>query len=563
MSYRNTLLGWFAAIALVLAVVGSIVYNAVRGFVRDAAQVTAAHEVLQTLSNTMGLLADAESGQRGYVITGRAQYLEPYHTAQAELEDALARLARLTADQPAQRDRAAQLATEIRARLERMHRTVTARAQGFQAAEQLVLTGEGRRMTDSIRKLVDRMTDEEHMLLAERDAAARRSASLTLAAGTGGLALAAAIMLLLLQAIRREHLRREETEQRLQANNVDLAQSLDRVRDLGREMTILGSMADLLQSCRSLDEARPVIQRALGQLLPQNGGAVCLLNASQNHMETVIEWTPSDGGSAGTLAVFAPDQCWALRRGRVHAVDEASGQQCLHLAKPAPTHYACLPMMAQGETLGVMFVQGEGSTAEDRLRVVRTASEQVALALANLRLQESLRTQSIRDPLTGLFNRRYLEASLERELARAKRARHPLCVVMLDVDHFKRFNDTHGHEAGDAVLVEVANVLKGVTREDDIACRYGGEEFTLILPEATIEVARERAEQVRLQVRKLLLEHRRKSLGTVTASFGIALFPDDSATPSGLVQAADAALYRAKHDGRDRVVLASEVAPAG
>jgi diguanylate cyclase (GGDEF)-like protein len=416
-------------------------------------------------------------------------------------------------------------------------------------------------MTDSIRKLVDRMTDEEHMLLAERDAAARQSASLTLAAGSGGLALAAAIMLLLLQAIRREHLRREETEQRLQGNNVELAQSLDRVRELGREMTILGSMADLLQSCRSLDEARPVIQSALSELLPRNAGAVCLLNASLNHMETVLEWTSSAEAHSGTQSVFSPDQCWALRRGRAHVVDGAAGQQCLHLARPAPARYACLPMMAQGETLGVMFVQGDDATTEDRLRVVRTASEQIALALANLRLQESLRTQSIRDPLTGLFNRRYLEASLEREIARARRSRHGLCVVMLDVDHFKRFNDTHGHDAGDAVLVEVATVLKGVTREDDIACRYGGEEFTLILPDATIEIARERAEQVRTQIRKLLLEHRRKSLGTITASLGIASFPEDSSSPSGLVQAADAALYRAKQQGRDRTMLAAEITP--
>ena len=134
MSYRNTLLVWFATIALILGGVGGIVYRTVGGFVDDAARVTNAHEVLQTLGTTMALLADAESGQRGYVITGRAEYLEPYHSAQAQLEDALEHLAALTTDHPAQRDRATQLATEVSARLERMHRTITARGAGFESA---------------------------------------------------------------------------------------------------------------------------------------------------------------------------------------------------------------------------------------------------------------------------------------------------------------------------------------------------------------------------------------------------------------------------------------------
>lgn len=560
MSYRNTLMVWFAAIAIVLGTVGAVVVRAVQGFTADAGRVTATHEMLEALQLTMALLTDAESGQRGYVITGRPEYLEPYHRARGELEISLQRLAGLASAQPGQRERAAKLATLVSERLDRMEQTVAARMRGFEPAQKLVLSDTGRRMTDAIRELVARTEDEERVLLAQRDADARQSARLTVWTGVGGLGTAVLIMLLMARAIVRESRRRQAVEERLLASKDEVTRSLERVQELGREMAILGSMADLLQSCRSMDEARPVIQRSLQQLLPDSAGAVCLLNSSQNLIEAVMQW----GDTAGTQAVFAPDDCWSLRRGRTHVVEDArAGQRCAHLADPAPASYACLPMMAHGETLGVMFVHGANSGNEERLRLLRTASEQVSLAMANLKLQETLRIQSIRDPLTGLFNRRYLEASLERELTRAKRSRHPVCVIMVDVDHFKRFNDTFGHEAGDVVLVEVAGVLKAATREDDIACRYGGEEFTLILPEASAALATERAGQIREAIRKLHLEHRRRSLGTVTASFGIAVYPQDSGTPAGLVQAADAALYQAKQAGRDRVVLAAELAPPG
>ncbi len=180
---------------------------------------------------------------------------------------------------------------------------------------------------------------------------------------------------------------------------------------------------------------------------------------------------------------------------------------------------------------------------------------QIALSLAKLRLRETLRLQSIRDPLTGLFNRRYMEESLARELRRAARNQRSLGAIMLDLDHFKRFNDTFDHEAGDALLRELGDFLRTRTRCEDIACRYGGEEFALILPEASVEVTRQRAERLRTEFKHLNVEHRGQSLGTVTLPLGIAVFPEHGTSVEDILWAADRALYRAKEEGRDRVVI--------
>jgi diguanylate cyclase (GGDEF)-like protein len=194
---------------------------------------------------------------------------------------------------------------------------------------------------------------------------------------------------------------------------------------------------------------------------------------------------------------------------------------------------------------------------EYRLRLAKTVAEQIALALANVKLRETLRLQASQDPLTGLFNRRYLEDSLAREFHRAARRKRTLGVMMLDLDHFKRFNDEFGHDAGDLVLREVATFLAGRARREDIVCRYGGEEFVLVLPECSLEGLESLAEQVRLGIHGLVLKHRGRRLPTVTVSVGVALHPDHGDTPGALLQTADIGLYRSKAAGRDRVTVAS------
>jgi diguanylate cyclase (GGDEF)-like protein len=196
---------------------------------------------------------------------------------------------------------------------------------------------------------------------------------------------------------------------------------------------------------------------------------------------------------------------------------------------------------------------------DSKERLAHTVAEHIALAFANLRLRETLRVQSVRDPLTGLFNRRYMEESLERELRRSARHRRSLGVLLLDLDHFKTFNDTFGHGAGDILLRELGHFLQGNVRGEDISCRYGGEEFALILPDAPLDSTLQRAEQLREQVRQLQVTHHGRALGAVSVSIGVAVYPQHGASAEELLAAADRALYQAKAGGRNRVELAGRL----
>jgi diguanylate cyclase (GGDEF)-like protein len=299
-------------------------------------------------------------------------------------------------------------------------------------------------------------------------------------------------------------------------------------------------------------------------MLCSTAGALCITSPSRDVVEMVASW----GSVLGSEKAFRPDDCWALRRGKVHRVkDPASPLRCAHVSKSLANGYVCVPLAAQGETLGVLYVENfpepAGATAEpgfDQAEVLErqatAVGERISLALANLRLREVLRGQSIRDPLTGLFNRRFMEESLERELRRALRGKQQLALLMLDIDHFKRFNDTFGHQAGDALLRALGNLLKESTRGQDVVCRYGGEEFAFVLAGASLEAARKRADLLREDIKQLSVQHGGQLLGAVTLSIGIAVFPDNGDNAENLLKAADDALYRAKKEGRDRIILA-------
>ncbi len=250
---------------------------------------------------------------------------------------------------------------------------------------------------------------------------------------------------------------------------------------------------------------------------------------------------------------FAPDQCWALRRGQAHWVAQpGSDIVCTHAVHEEVYH--CEPLLAGGEVIGVLHLRGQlGVESRFRLTVL---AENIASALVNHRLQRSLREQTIRDPLTGLFNRRYMEEAMTLEIARAARSGAPLSIVMCDVDHFKRFNDDHGHDAGDAVLQAVAAVMKSRFRDGDVVCRFGGEEFTIIAPGTSSEALMTRVEAVRLAIAELNIKQNGRTLGATSMSFGIATWDDTMARDgSTLIQAADAALYEAKREGRNRATI--------
>ena len=328
------------------------------------------------------------------------------------------------------------------------------------------------------------------------------------------------------------------------------------------ELDLLNRLGDLLQVCLTLEEAHGVIGRLARQFFPSDSGVLYAYSASRNVIEAVVSWGPESGARD---IVFAPERCWALRSGRTHVVpDTGAGLVCSHLPDPAPRSYLCTPLVAQGEALGVLYLSSRAIAETDPVAggpakqgLAEAVAAQLALGLANVNLREILRNQSIRDPLTGLFNRRYMEETLEREVRRARRGGRPMAVLMMDLDRFKQLNDTSGHEAGDMFLRELGDLLRRGLRREDIPCRQGGEEFVVVLPDASLEDARRRAEQLREAIKMMRVTFKGGVIGPLSASIGVAAYPEHGGGAEALLRASDAALYRAKREGRDRVAIAT------
>jgi len=355
--------------------------------------------------------------------------------------------------------------------------------------------------------------------------------------------------------------RRQIEEELFKANEKLKAWVFDFSRR-NRDITLLNEMGDLLQACNTLEECYAGVGQYVPLMFPDGSGALFVYNEKKNILEAAIHWGDTPPGATA----FFPDDCWALRKGHEHLVQNpASGLLCGHLAGVEAINYLCVPMVAHAENLGLLLLlkRSQENSAEDPMReskkrLASTAAKQIALSMANLKMRNFLRLQAIHDPLTGLFNRRYMEETLEREVLRVKRKRAPLGIIMVDLDYFKRFNDSFGHEAGDTLLQALSNFLESNIRKEDIACRYGGEEFILIMPEASLEVTRQRAEKLRLGVQNLQVEYRGEPLGPATVSVGVALFPEHGDNGEAVIRAADAAMYRSKQGGRNRVTTAEE-----
>jgi len=332
------------------------------------------------------------------------------------------------------------------------------------------------------------------------------------------------------------------------------------------QMSLLNNMGDMLQCCENLEEAFTVVAQSARQILSlSTRGALFVLKASKNVLEVAASW----GEPFAPEFRVPPGECWALRRGQSHWSEYPRDEViCAHIKNPVPASYLCVPLVAQAETLGIFHVQYDHSeTAKEteafeslkgtQQRLSVAIAGQAGLSLASLRLRETLREQSIRDSLTGLFNRRFMQESLNRELLRAKRKTRPLALVFLDLDHFKRFNDTFGHDAGDKVLCSLAEALRGHYRADDVVCRFGGEEFAIILPESTAQEAAKRSEALRDAVKQLRVPYEGRILDGITLSMGIAAFPEHASNEEDLLRLADSALYQSKSKGRDRITIAT------
>lgn len=356
--------------------------------------------------------------------------------------------------------------------------------------------------------------------------------------------------------LKREMWEREQVQQDLDQQNVAM---VDDFRKRSDRAALLTGMSKLLQSADNVNEATRIALGFAPRIFPDFRGALILLNQSRSLLEVAGTWADCEVPASAT---FETSSCWALRTGQKHFVEKGDlTAPCSH-AETAKSSYLCVPIMTQGGATGILHLQSIADSAEPfegDLLLISSFAEHVGLAISSLRLQEALRKQSIKDTLTGLYNRRHMDESLERELRRAARADHPVGIIMLDLDHFKNFNDRFGHEAGDSVLREMGNLLSRNVRAEDIPCRFGGEEFFLILPGTDLRGAGAKAERLRNQVKKLAVVHQGTSVGMITISVGVAAFPMHGLVTTDLIGAADAALYRAKKDGSDRVVVTEEL----
>ncbi|MEJ2200716.1 MAG: cache domain-containing protein [Desulfuromonadaceae bacterium] len=354
-------------------------------------------------------------------------------------------------------------------------------------------------------------------------------------------------------------------EARVDERTSELSGWVGKLEQRNQEIETINSMGDMLQACRTHGEIYVVIAKSMKSLFPDSTGNLLMCDEHGKVLESSVRWNGGIVTDAGGFHELS--DCWSFRRGKTYVMNDSNLHQvCRHIEETQEkvSPYLCVPMIAQGEIMGVLHVRPQNidpqsprqEIDEGVRRLAETVAEHAGLSLANLKLQHTLHEQSIRDVLTGLHNRRYAEELFLREQHRA--ARHGISIgfIVLDVDHFKRVNDTYGHEAGDEVLRRLGALLLREFRKEDTACRYGGEEFLVILPYAEREATRARAETLRLLIQQELTIPWQDEMLEITVSIGVALFPEQGNTIQQVVEAADAALYTAKNRGRNRVVLA-------
>lgn len=321
---------------------------------------------------------------------------------------------------------------------------------------------------------------------------------------------------------------------------------------------MLIKMGELLKRCLSLDDVYAVFAQYGGDFFPQCGGGLYVMNEETELTELVAQW----GIGLPNEAVFALEDCKAVREHLPSACALSEDQiACEHVRMTMQPEgfkpYLCIPLSHQNEVLGLLHFQFD---REEDVKNCETLAlvlaDLLSLVVINLRLREQLEMQTVKDPLTGLFNRRYLLETINRNIFHPERKEYPVSVIMIDIDRFRSINDEYGFAAGDQVLKAVGEFIKGHIRGSDIACRYGGEEFVIILPGLPLEPAVKRLESIREEIKSLKVDFDGKSLPELTFSQGLAIFPQNGGNMIETLRLAGVALRRAKQQGYDNYSIA-------
>ncbi|QEX17828.1 GGDEF domain-containing protein [Hypericibacter terrae] len=535
------LLAAMAGSALVLGIDVGRKSEEVRGLETEAVQTEAA----------LLALVDAETGFRGYALTADAGYLEPYYQGLERLRAIEAASPSMFAIDVETDGATLRFADLVAHRLALFEQGIAdIKQNGPLTGGRLDVVSQGKQVMDGIRKLVGELRAHRRADIAalSGDLAFRNMLAFGLVTAAGIIAIALSIAQFF--AFNRQMRRRETSEAALQLRS--------------REIELAADMTNALQAVPTREESLLVIADYSSQIVADMTGALYTYNNARDQLVLSASWgNPALKGEL--VESFGPDQCWALRRGTAYIAHSARhGLNCQHV-HGVPHSYMCVPIAAQGAVYGVLHLASPAATPEIAFSGIqdtaRGLANRLSLALANMDLREKLRSLAIRDPLTGLFNRRVLDEILTRELARADRARSRLGVAMIDIDHFKSFNDQFGHKAGDIVLKSVCDQIAKMLRRSDLACRYGGEEIVVLLPDIDVENGVRVCEKLREGVASIELGELVPGATHVTVSIGFSLYPDRCSDHGDLLPSADRAMYDAKRAGRNRVSAYGGPAP--
>jgi diguanylate cyclase (GGDEF)-like protein len=508
----------------------------------------------------LDLMRDAETGQRGFVIAGTEDFLEPYNAAIANVPVIRATLTS-RAHSPSEKKAIADIFAVATSKLEELAHTIELRRSGrFEDAQAVVISGAGKVYMNTLRQLIgDQVEQSYRRREILREALERKSDDALYAdliATAINFVLLGFLMLVMFRALKA----RQETATLLHTTAEELSLNVAETSLRNAQMEISAEMLQALASVSTMKETSHIVATYCAKLLPGLSGHLYLYRNSRDLLELHGSW----GQPVNSQDQVDPNECWALQRGHGHLTMSKRDLCCKHYVEDTiEAGRLCVPLVTQSEVIGLLYIEGFALAEIERtsqIGIINRFTEQIALALSNVKLRETLRRQSITDPLTGLYNRRYMDETLKRELYRAHRKSLPLALIVLDLDHFKVLNDTFGHDAGDLVLKAAANQLLGNIRDSDLACRFGGEEFVLILPECDLDIAMARADAILKAIASLNVLHAGHIVGPTTASFGVAVYPQHGSEPSVLFTAADKAMYQAKNSGRNRVIAATALA---
>lgn len=525
---------------------GLIVYSNTRHLIEIRNWLDHSQTVLSSIQTESQRLDRLSSSMQLFQATGDTNYLRAAESSLAATQSGVATLQNLFQDNASQQRHTDELEASV---IALTHAVETARQSKAVPDRQI----------QACHNVLDVIQQEERGLLKQRSNESQDSSVRSLLAGAGYLGLLLLVLVVLFGFLIRDALRRRSFEKQLSVTNDHLEATIEALERRGAEAALLKATRDELNLCVNSAEAQACTCRHLQALVPGSSGATLIINNSRSMLEIAATWNNPSSLADG----FAPDACCGLRAGHLRWRSPGhSAINCSHFSGEPPENYVCIPLAAQGETLGFVYLtsptQEIADLARSRILQVNEMVELAAMTIAGLNLRAKLENQSIRDGLTRLFNRHFMAIALEREVHRALRSTTPLAILMIDVDHFKAFNDTFGHEAGDTVLREVAECFRQSVRSEDVVCRYGGEEFIIILPETNEETAIERAEVIRHAVGQLRVRSKGENLRQISVSIGVALYPAPAHDATDLVRLADRALYDAKHAGRDRVHVARE-----